>query len=108
LVAFLGELHAKGVDLYLHQQGLDTSTPASKAMFQILRVFIELERAVIVEPVSQGHGAREGSLAVVRWAARLSRRIREQLATGQESSKRPKRLASAPEPSEAGDRGSGN
>jgi DNA invertase Pin-like site-specific DNA recombinase len=24
LVAFLGELHAKGVDLYLHQQGLDT------------------------------------------------------------------------------------
>jgi DNA invertase Pin-like site-specific DNA recombinase len=28
LVSFLGELHAKGVDLYLHQQGLDTSTPA--------------------------------------------------------------------------------
>ena len=28
LLAFLGELKAKGVDLYLHQQGLDTSTPA--------------------------------------------------------------------------------
>ena len=32
LVAFLGELHAKGVDLFLHQQGLDTSTPAGKAI----------------------------------------------------------------------------
>jgi hypothetical protein len=30
-VALLGELRAKGVDLYLHQQGLDTSTPAGKA-----------------------------------------------------------------------------
>ena len=29
LVAFLGDLNAKGVDLYLHQQGLDTSTPTS-------------------------------------------------------------------------------
>src|SRR5215510_10498137 len=36
LVGFLGELHAKGVDLYLHQQGLDTSTPAGRAMFQML------------------------------------------------------------------------
>jgi DNA invertase Pin-like site-specific DNA recombinase len=25
LVAFLGELHAKGVDLYIHQQGIDTA-----------------------------------------------------------------------------------
>jgi len=30
-LAILGELHAKGVDLYLHQQGVDTSTPAGKA-----------------------------------------------------------------------------
>ena len=28
LLGFLGELHAKKIDLYLHQQGLDTSTPA--------------------------------------------------------------------------------
>jgi DNA invertase Pin-like site-specific DNA recombinase len=27
LLDFLRELHAKGVDLFLHQQGLDTSTP---------------------------------------------------------------------------------
>lgn len=54
LVAFLGELHAKGVDLYLHQQGIDTSTPAGKAMFQMMGVFAEFERAMIVERVKSG------------------------------------------------------
>lgn len=54
LVMFLGELHAKGVDLYLHQQGLDTSTPAGKAMFQMMGVFAEFERAMIVERVNAG------------------------------------------------------
>ena len=32
-----GELHAKGVDLFLHQQGLDTSTPSGRAMVQMMR-----------------------------------------------------------------------
>ena len=54
LVAFLGELHGKGVDLYLHQQGLDTGTPAGKAMFQMMGVFAEFERAMIVERVKAG------------------------------------------------------
>ncbi|MCH8097410.1 MAG: recombinase family protein, partial [Proteobacteria bacterium] len=39
LVAFLGELHALKIDLYLHQQGIDTTTPAGKAMFQMMGVF---------------------------------------------------------------------
>src|SRR5262249_40187663 len=47
LVAFLSELHALGIDLFLHQQGLDTTTPAGKAMFQMLGVFAEFERAII-------------------------------------------------------------
>ena len=54
LVGFLGELHAKGVDLYLHQQGLDTGTPAGRAMFQMMGVFAEFERAMIVERVKSG------------------------------------------------------
>src|SRR5215467_594534 len=54
LVAFLGEIHASGVDLYLHQQALDTSTPAGKAMFQMCGVFAEFERAMIVERVNSG------------------------------------------------------
>src|SRR5258708_35031768 len=51
LVAFLGELHALGVDLFLHQQGLDTTTPGGKAMFQMMGVFAEFERAMIQERV---------------------------------------------------------
>ena len=54
LVEFLGELKAKTVDLYLHQQGLDTSTPAGRAMFQMLGVFSEFERAMIQERVRSG------------------------------------------------------
>ena len=54
LVAFLSELHALGIELYLHQQGLDTTTPAGKAMFQMLGVFAEFERAIIRERVLAG------------------------------------------------------
>jgi DNA invertase Pin-like site-specific DNA recombinase len=54
LLGFLGELHAKDVDLYLHQQGLDTSTPAGMALFQMMGVFAEFERAMIRERVRAG------------------------------------------------------
>ena len=54
LVGFLGEIHGAGVDLYLHVQGLDTSTPAGRAMFQMLGVFAEFERAMIVSRVNAG------------------------------------------------------
>jgi DNA invertase Pin-like site-specific DNA recombinase len=54
LLAFMAELKAKGIDLYLHQQSLDTSTPAGKAMFQMLGVFSEFEREIIRERVLSG------------------------------------------------------
>ena len=54
LVAFLSELHALCIDLFLHQQGLDTTTPAGKAMFQMMGVFAEFERAMIQERVRAG------------------------------------------------------
>ncbi len=54
LVAFLDELRAKDVDLYLHKQGLDTSTPAGRAMFGMLSVFSEFERAIIGERIKSG------------------------------------------------------
>jgi DNA invertase Pin-like site-specific DNA recombinase len=41
LVGFLSELHALKIDLFLRQQGLDTTTPAGKAMVQMLGVFAE-------------------------------------------------------------------
>ena len=54
LLGILQELRDKGVDLFLHQQGLDTSTTAGKAMFQMLGVFAEFERGIIRERVNAG------------------------------------------------------
>ncbi len=54
LISFLSELHSVGVDLYLHQQGIDTTTPAGKAMFQMMGVFAEFERSMIRERVKAG------------------------------------------------------
>ncbi|SHH96784.1 recombinase family protein [Bradyrhizobium erythrophlei] len=54
LLGILQGLHDKGVDLFLHQQGLDTSTTAGKAMFQMLGVFAEFEHGIIRERVNTG------------------------------------------------------
>jgi DNA invertase Pin-like site-specific DNA recombinase len=54
LCGFLSELHSLGIDLFLHQQGIDTATPAGKAMFQMMGVFAEFERAMIRERVNAG------------------------------------------------------
>jgi len=54
LVGLLQELHSTGVDLYLHQQGINTATPAGKALFQMMGVFAEFEREMIRERVSAG------------------------------------------------------
>lgn len=54
LLSFLGELKAKNVDLFLHQQNLDTSTPSGRAMFQLLGVFSELEREICRERIKSG------------------------------------------------------
>ena len=54
LVTLLSEFHAKGIDLYIHQQGIDTTTPGGKAMFQMCGVFAEYERSMIQERVKAG------------------------------------------------------
>ena len=56
LISLLSEVHAVGCDLYLHQQGVDTTTPAGKMMFQMMGVFAEFERAMIQERVKAGLG----------------------------------------------------
>jgi DNA invertase Pin-like site-specific DNA recombinase len=78
LVHFLSELHALHVDLFLHQQGLDTTTPAGKAMFQMMGVFAEFERAMIAERVRAGlrRAKDEGKqLGRPRIAPELEKRI---------------------------------
>jgi DNA invertase Pin-like site-specific DNA recombinase len=54
LVGFLSELNAAGADLYLERQAVDTSTPAGRALFQMLGVFAEFERAIIQERIHAG------------------------------------------------------
>lgn len=54
LVTFLTEINAKGVDLYLHQQALDTSTPSGRAMFGMLSVFADFERELIRSRIMAG------------------------------------------------------
>ncbi len=78
LVGFLSEVHAAGVDLFLHQQGIDTTTPGGKAMFQMLGVFAEFERAIIQERIRAGlrRAVSEGKqLGRPRIAADMEKRI---------------------------------
>lgn len=85
LIGLLNELHAKKVDLYLHQQGLDTTTPAGRAMFSMLGVFAEFERAIIQERIKSGlarakaNGRRLGRKPV---SAEVEENIRKARLTG--------------------------
>ncbi len=80
---FMSEMGALGISIYLHQQAIDTSTPAGKAMVQIAGVFAEFERSMIVERIHAGlarvrkTGTKSGKLSVVlswprMWNARFS------------------------------------
>ena len=54
LVTLLSDFHAKSVDLYIHQQGIDTTTPSGKMIFQLCGVFAEFERSILQERVKAG------------------------------------------------------
>jgi DNA invertase Pin-like site-specific DNA recombinase len=54
LVEFMEELKQQGVGLYLHQQNVDSSTAAGKAMLSMCGVFAEFERSIIVERINAG------------------------------------------------------
>ena len=88
LVGILQEFHAKHVDLYLHQQGIDTTTPAGKAMFQMMGVFAEFERSMIHEHVMAGlararaEGTQLGRPAKVAGNAAMVKALRAARAAG--------------------------
>lgn len=54
LVAFLSDIQARGCDLYLHQQAVDTTTPSGRMLFQMLAVFSEFERELVKSRVRAG------------------------------------------------------
>ena len=83
------------MDLYLHQQGIDTTTPAGKALFGMMGVFAEFERAMIRERVNAGlarakaNGKRLGRPKVL---AEIEAAIRAARADGMGKVKIAKRL----------------
>jgi DNA invertase Pin-like site-specific DNA recombinase len=86
LVDALKELHAAGVGLFLHEQALDTTTPAGAAMFGMMGVFAQFERAMIRERVKAGLARvvaeGEKKLGRPRVGADVERRVREMRQAG--------------------------
>ena len=54
LLRTIQDLEAVGVDLYLDQQHLDTTTPSGKLLFQVTGAFSEFERSMIQQRVNAG------------------------------------------------------
>ncbi len=92
LVAFLCEIRAAGVDLFLHQQALDTTTPAGKALFQMMGVFAEFERSMIQERVRAGLRRAKG-LGRPRIAPEIEKRILEALRARKETGDSVRKIA---------------
>ena len=98
LIGFLEDIQVKGVNLYLHQQGLDTTTPTGRAMFGMCSVFAEFERAIIKERINAGlDRARANGKTLGRKAGR-QRSVRSgkqifsgYIATGSQSAPLPRR-----------------
>lgn len=54
LVDTLAELQGSKAALFVHQQALDTTTPAGQAMFGMLGIFAEFERSIIQARIRAG------------------------------------------------------
>jgi DNA invertase Pin-like site-specific DNA recombinase len=86
LLDTLGELEAAGVALILHQQAIDTTTPAGRMFFQVTGAFAEFERAMIRSRVRAGlerAKARGVRLGRPKTGAKVEAVIRARLATGE-------------------------
>jgi DNA invertase Pin-like site-specific DNA recombinase len=85
LLTTIEHLQATGVDLYLDQQNIDTTTPAGKLLFQVTGAFAEFERSMIRQRVNAGlarakaQGKRLGRPQVDQ---RIAARVRAELTKG--------------------------
>ena len=73
VLGLLGELQARGVDLFLHQQALDTATPAGRMLFGMLGLFGEFERSMVRELDGAGKGDGRAAPRPVRRGHRAGR-----------------------------------
>ena len=81
LVSFLADIQAKGCDLYLHQQALDTTTPSGRMLYQLCGVFAEFERSLITSRINAGLArARANGVQFGRPNLSLERRTKVQKA----------------------------
>jgi DNA invertase Pin-like site-specific DNA recombinase len=86
LLDTLCELEAASVALILHQQAIDTTTPAGRMFFQVTGAFAEFERAMIRSRVRAGlerAKARGVLLGRPRTGAKVEAVIRARLTTGE-------------------------
>src|SRR6185312_9737957 len=85
LLGTIQQLESCGVDLYLDQQAIDTTTPAGRLMFQITGAFAEFERSMIRQRIRAGlkRAVDAGKqLGRPKVAPVLERRIQSQLRAG--------------------------
>jgi DNA invertase Pin-like site-specific DNA recombinase len=85
LLGTIQTLEACGVDLYLDQQSIDTTTPAGRLMFQVTGAFAEFERSMIRQRVHAGlkRAVEAGNtLGRPRISAAVEKRIQAQLRAG--------------------------
>jgi DNA invertase Pin-like site-specific DNA recombinase len=54
LLRLFSEMNSLKIDLYVHLQKIDTTTPTGKAMLAVTDVFAALERAIAVERLQAG------------------------------------------------------
>jgi DNA invertase Pin-like site-specific DNA recombinase len=86
LLDTLGELEVAGAALVLHQQAIDTTTPAGRLFFQVTGAFAEFERSIIRSRVKAGLDraeARGVRLGRPRTGAKVEAAIRARLAAGE-------------------------
>ncbi len=60
LIDLVQMLEARGVDLIVKDQAIDTSTPAGRLMFHVIGAFAQFERDLIRERTKDGIGACNG------------------------------------------------
>src|SRR5271165_2673281 len=85
LLGTIQALEACGVDVYLDQQAIDTTTPAGRLMFQITGAFAEFERSMIRQRINAGLRravAAGKQLGRPRIEPALEKRIQGQLRAG--------------------------
>ena len=77
LLDTIQHLEACGVDLYLDQQAIDTTTPMGKLVFQLTGAFAEFERPGLKRAVAQGV-----KLGRPKIDSATERKVRNQLSKG--------------------------